>query len=214
MAAGEILFSQKGCDSCHTPPTFSDSGTGSNVHDIGTIQTGSGMRLSGALPGIDTPSLLGAGSTAPYLHNGSAATLEQAIEKHVAIATTAAERIELASYVRSLSGREHNLSQRGVVSGTPVLSNVGAPAVTIDSLDDQVRVPHSSAIAVGQSDFSVSFWMKLHEGPRGVWRSIMHKGNGVFDRTFALWLTPNSDQIHMASALHKTTTPTLIRLLS
>jgi cytochrome c peroxidase len=44
-------------------------------HDVGTITAASGTRLGEALDGFDTPSLRGVWRTAPYLHDGSAATL-------------------------------------------------------------------------------------------------------------------------------------------
>ena len=47
------------------------------LHDVGTLTAGSGMRLGGALPGLDTPGLRGLWATAPYLHDGSAATLRE-----------------------------------------------------------------------------------------------------------------------------------------
>ncbi len=44
--------------------------------DVGTLRTTSGQRLGAALTGIDTPTLLGVWDTAPYFHDGSAATLD------------------------------------------------------------------------------------------------------------------------------------------
>jgi cytochrome c peroxidase len=37
------------------------------------------MRLGGALTGLDTPTLRGLWRTAPYLHDGSAATLREVL---------------------------------------------------------------------------------------------------------------------------------------
>ena len=51
-------------------------------HDIGTLTQASGMRLGAPLDGLDTPSLLGIYGTAPYLHDGSAQSLEEAVLKH------------------------------------------------------------------------------------------------------------------------------------
>ncbi len=45
----------------------------------GTLGAGSGQRLGGVLPGIDTPTLLYLWRTAPYLHDGSAATLRDVL---------------------------------------------------------------------------------------------------------------------------------------
>ena len=46
------------------------------LHDVGTLRTTSGSRLGGPLTGIDTPTLIGVWETAPYFHDGSAATLD------------------------------------------------------------------------------------------------------------------------------------------
>lgn len=48
-------------------------------HDVGTIGPGSGQRLGGPLDGFDTPTLLGLWDTAPYLHDGSAATVKDVL---------------------------------------------------------------------------------------------------------------------------------------
>lgn len=75
--AGALVFSAEGCPACHTSGAFTDSLVGpGNLHDVGTGRTTSGGRLGGVLPGIDTPTLLGLWETGPYLHDGSAETLE------------------------------------------------------------------------------------------------------------------------------------------
>ncbi|NJL19119.1 MAG: hypothetical protein HC901_02135 [Bdellovibrionaceae bacterium] len=64
------------CASCHNPATdFTDSATGAR-HNVGTIKASSGKRLGGTLDGIDSPTLLGVHASAPYFHDGSAATLD------------------------------------------------------------------------------------------------------------------------------------------
>jgi hypothetical protein len=76
--AGRALFLAEGCASCHGGPELTDSSSGSGtLHDVGTLRTTSGSRLGGPLTGIDTPSLRGIWDTAPYFHDGSAATLDQ-----------------------------------------------------------------------------------------------------------------------------------------
>jgi DNA-binding beta-propeller fold protein YncE len=73
--AGQQLFNGTAqCNSCHAGPDFSDSATGV-LHDVGTIKKTSGRRLGAPLTGLDTPTLKGVWDTAPYLHDGSAATL-------------------------------------------------------------------------------------------------------------------------------------------
>jgi len=78
---GQAIFEDPavGCAVCHTGDGFTDSGWSSPgvpiLHDVGTLTAQSGMRIHGPLDGLDTPGLRGLHATAPYLHDGSAATL-------------------------------------------------------------------------------------------------------------------------------------------
>lgn len=64
----DIFFSaQTGCASCHLPPLYTDR----MRHDVGTGTSS----LENKGHRFDTPSLRGIYKTAPYLHDGSAATL-------------------------------------------------------------------------------------------------------------------------------------------
>ena len=113
--AGEAVFVAAGCAECHPGPTFTDSVfTEPGVpllHDVGTLGPGSGQRLGGELPGIDTPTLLGMWDGAPFLHDGSAATLEDVLARASDIhgdvtALTPDETEDLVRYLLSLDGRE------------------------------------------------------------------------------------------------------------
>jgi CxxC motif-containing protein (DUF1111 family) len=120
--AGERVFSAIGCAACHVPvlvtapasnplfdrrpaPLFSDL----LLHDIGT---GDGIAQASARPGeIRTPALWGLRFRRPLLHDGSAATIEEAIERHrneAALARRGAaslgegDRRRLLAFLRSL----------------------------------------------------------------------------------------------------------------
>ncbi len=73
---GQVVFHRADvvCATCHVPPLFTDL----RVHDIGTGD-GPGELLG---PGFDTPSLRGVWHTAPYLHDGRAATLREVLGTH------------------------------------------------------------------------------------------------------------------------------------
>jgi len=71
---GAAHFTSKGCATCHSGTNFTDSAL-NLFHDVGTIRANSGKRMGVTLTGFDTPTLRGLWSTAPYLHNGAAATL-------------------------------------------------------------------------------------------------------------------------------------------
>ena len=82
LAGAEIFHSEAtGCGDCHTGKQFTDSRLVEPflLHDVGTIHPSSGGRLGGELDGIDTPTLKGVWSTAPYLHDGSAATVRDVL---------------------------------------------------------------------------------------------------------------------------------------
>ena len=99
---GKELFSSKGCVACHSGKYFTDSAP--NVrHDIGTIKASTGKRLNKTLDGLNTPTLLGVWQTAPYLHDGSAKTLEDAIRANNTTTTLTNNEIKhLANYLRQL----------------------------------------------------------------------------------------------------------------
>ena len=92
-SAGESVFTAIGCANCHVPalstgananpllhrqpvPLYSDL----LLHDVGT---GDGIRQAAAEPGeIRTPALWGLRFRRPLLHDGSAATTDEAIARH------------------------------------------------------------------------------------------------------------------------------------
>ena len=102
---GAAAFDAAGCGDCHPAPLYTDSNLADFTrHDVGTLSEASGQRLGdGPLDGLDTPTLLGAWATAPYLHDGSAATVEQAIEAHTALDPLGPDTVALlADFVRGL----------------------------------------------------------------------------------------------------------------
>jgi CxxC motif-containing protein (DUF1111 family) len=119
---GEQVFHAVGCAACHVPtlqtaasrhplfdrrsvPLFSDL----LLHDVGT---GDNIPQASARPEeIRTPSLWGLAARRPFLHDGSASTVEEAIERHRqeadtsrrrAAALPAAQRAALLAFLGSL----------------------------------------------------------------------------------------------------------------
>ncbi len=100
VVRGKTLFEGKAkCSACHQGLTLSDPLT----HEVGTkIDSDIADRF-------DTPSLRGVGRTAPYLHHGQAATLEEVFSKFnarqrhgAAHLLTPAEMTDLLTFLRSL----------------------------------------------------------------------------------------------------------------
>jgi PKD repeat protein len=115
---GRAIFEsvEAGCAACHAGARLTDSallGPGMvRLHDVGTLTAASGMRLGGALEGLDTPTLHGLFRSAPYLHDGSAATLREVLvdrnaeDRHgVTSALSAAQIDDLVAYLLCLDGR-------------------------------------------------------------------------------------------------------------
>lgn len=84
---GEVIFSTLMCDRCHVPTLQSTLGpvnayTNLLLHDVMPANY-RGMEEPGAPAGFfRTPPLWGIGETAPYMHDGRAEDLVQAIEHH------------------------------------------------------------------------------------------------------------------------------------
>jgi CxxC motif-containing protein (DUF1111 family) len=105
--AGKELFHRVGCAECHTPDLGSVEGIYSDLllHRMGEKLVGNGSygelppprpdHTPGGGPHPDewrTPPLWGVADSAPYLHDGRAATLEEAIRLHAGQGERAAER--------------------------------------------------------------------------------------------------------------------------
>ena len=104
-AEGKSLFAARGCLGCHGGPDF--SGTDGQLHDIGTLKPSSGSRLGSSLAGIDTPTLRDAWSANAFLHDGSAATVAQAIAAHTTLgAFDSGDLARLSAYVMQIGSDE------------------------------------------------------------------------------------------------------------
>jgi len=160
---GEAIFTARDCGRCHSGRNFTDSQVGTVVafppafppaagtvvlHNVGTIKSTSGQRLSATLQGIDTPTLKGVWQTAPYFHDGSAPTLMDVLADasrtthfgfNPLTVLTAAERADLVEYLMEID----ELDAPATNSLTP------APSVTINSVS--TGKPYSTALAVNDS---------------------------------------------------------------
>ena len=106
-SAGKAVFDAKNCASCHAGTAMTSSADAAALRDVGTIRPASGMRLGALLTGIDVPTLRDLWSSAPYLHDGSAATLADAVTAHRSGANpmftfVASELDDLVEYLKQL----------------------------------------------------------------------------------------------------------------
>jgi cytochrome c peroxidase len=70
VTRGKKLFDAEGCRTCHDGAHYTDNET---------------HKFAGTLEKSDTPSLKGVGASAPYFHDGSAATLEALLRDRGAV---------------------------------------------------------------------------------------------------------------------------------
>lgn len=103
--AGRAVFQAQGCDGCHGGAAFSYSGS-AVLRDVGTVKPTSGARLGGPLTGFDPPTLRDVWATAPYLHDGSAPTLADAVRAHQGVAIADADLANLVEYLRQIGSEE------------------------------------------------------------------------------------------------------------
>lgn len=136
------------CASCHGGASFTDSAAG-NLRDIGTIKPTSGQRLGASLTGIDTPTLRDVWSTAPYLHDGSAATIPDAVRAHKGLFLSEAQVNDVSAYVAQIGREETSAPAPEVgVSNLVVLD-------TANSADWSVR----SNLQVGDVQYGDRGWL-------------------------------------------------------
>jgi YVTN family beta-propeller protein len=129
--AGRQVFERAGCGACHSGPNLTNSPAGA-LFDVGTFLPTSGKRLGGPLMGIDTPTLKGLWQTAPYLHDGRAATLLEIFTKYnpgdklgVTSNLTPTELGQLVAYLQELDDVPEAPSTGGPAPGGGAAGTTG-----------------------------------------------------------------------------------------
>lgn len=105
-----LFAGSAGCAACHAGPAFSDDAAHvSLVRSRAAPRGPDDGRPGGPPDAFRTPGLRAAAATAPYLHDGSAARLCDAVRPHAAdpghaaAAPTAGERSDIVAFLRTLS---------------------------------------------------------------------------------------------------------------
>ena len=142
--AGKAVFVSAGCSQCHAGTAFTESGS-VTLRNIGTIKPSSGKRLDGPLTGIDTPTLRDAWASAPYLHDGSAATLADAVSAHSGISLSAGDLSKVVAYVEQIGSQETSAPGNDSVAPTvppnfAATLSAGKPKLTWGASSDNVAV--------------------------------------------------------------------------
>jgi YVTN family beta-propeller protein len=122
-AAGRVVFQGLDCRQCHSGSNLTDT----SMHNVGTIKASSGQRLGQTLTGIETPTLKGVWATAPYLHDGSAATLADVFEQGASDSPHGVVRslneTDQANLIAFLLQIDENVCQDGPITPPPPPGN-------------------------------------------------------------------------------------------
>lgn len=100
------MFQAQNCARCHSGLPFTASADATQLKNVGTLKPSSGKRLGGALPGIDVPTLRDVWATGPFLHDGSAPTLADAVKAHNGTTLDAGNLANLTEYLRQIGAEE------------------------------------------------------------------------------------------------------------
>jgi YVTN family beta-propeller protein len=116
--AGKAVFANANCASCHGGAAFTISADASSMRNVGTLRTSSGQRLGATLTGLDVPTLRDVWATGPYLHDGRAATLADAVQAHAGNTVAGADLANLAAYLQQI-GVDEPAPATGTGTTTP-----------------------------------------------------------------------------------------------
>ena len=177
--AGKAIFDQAGCASCHSGSGYTDSPQG-YAHDVGTLGAGSGNRLTGTLAGLDTPTLRDLSQTAPYLHDGSAESLNELFgtsDSHGQTANlTETEVNQLVAYLLQIDGNSPDAPASPVQLGLQGLDNGTLIKTDVFALQLDSNLPDVSFVEyfvdgqpVGES-WSAPFAVDWAPGEPGLYR--------------------------------------------
>jgi YVTN family beta-propeller protein len=193
--AGREVFRTANCAECHSGAGFTNSAA-NNLRNIGTIKPSSGQRLGGTLTGLDTPTLRSIWSTAPYLHDGSAATLSAAVTAHQGVTLNPTDLNNLTAYLSQIDDAE---ATAPVPSGGG--SGPGLRAEFFDGVTLGLNGGVQAAPLLTRTDASIDFdWASGAPAP-GVPIdnfSIRWSGSLIADysETYTVWV-PADDGVRM-----------------
>jgi large repetitive protein len=179
--AGRTVFAAQ-CATCHGGSAFTSSRLGA-LDNIGTIKPSSGNRLGAALTGIDPPTLRDAWRTAPYLHDGSAATIAAAISAHNNVTLNPTQLAQVAAFVVQIGSEEPAVasSASGGLQGS-YFNNVtlsGTPALVRTETIDFDWATGSPGAGVAIDNFSARWDGSVRAGATGAYRFQTVSDDGV-----------------------------------
>ncbi len=104
-AEGEVLFEEYGCAECHPAPLYTDL----KLHKSPILGEDGGWENRE----FATPTLVEVWRSAPYMYNGSAKTIEEAVRHFVPEGTSDEDVAKIAEFVRSIGveGEDYGVEQ-------------------------------------------------------------------------------------------------------
>ncbi len=202
---GQIVFDQQNCAACHSYPALTNSTSGQR-HDTGTITAASGSRLGATLDGFDTPSLYGLAASAPYLHDGSATTIESAIDAHSAAQLAPAELADLANFLRELPQIDSTDDTTSVRLSTTLESGVWRQiAIPADTYGLTIRQIFGASLP--QESYGNNWTLFGFNAENGTYRSmlldeVLESGRGYW----VIQFTDTDVTISLPTGLNRTQT--------
>ncbi|HEV7914217.1 MAG TPA: PA14 domain-containing protein [Albitalea sp.] len=181
---GKALFASLNCASCHSGTAFSGSGD-NTLSAIGTVKPASGKRLWGPLAGIDVPTLRDVWASAPYLHDGSAATLEAAVRAHNGVSVGDADLAKLVSFLREIGGDEAPAvasASNGTGLSGAYFNNItvtGSPVLARTEAVDFNWGTAAPGTGVGVDNFSVRWSGSVRAPSTGTYRFQTESDDGI-----------------------------------
>ena len=101
-----------------------------------------------------------------------------------------------ATTVPDLSGRGLTLTLTG--PATTTAGPGGRRALVVDpTVGAAAPAGLGPRIGADGADYAVAFWINVGANGTGAWRSVMHRGASDAERTFAIWLAPNDNTLHV-----------------
>jgi len=201
--AGKAVF-QAQCLACHGGSAFGSSSANSSLQNIGTLKPSSGQRLGGTLSGIDPPTLRDVWATAPYLHDGSAATLSAAVGAHTNIGLTATQLAQVVAYVGQIGSEEGDPSPTSQGLAAQYFNNTtlsGSAALSRTEAVDFSWGSSSPGAGVNADNFSVRWSGQVKATSAGTYTFQTESDDGV-----RLWV--NGQQVVNNWTDHGPTTDT------
>ncbi len=211
--AGKQVFESKNCISCHASPNLTNSLDGASLRNIGTIKPASGKRLNGTLSGIDVPTLKDVWQTAPYLHDGSAKSIEDALNAHDGIAIDSTEMQNLVRFILEI--KTDTISQAPNVLPTvnltaPITNTaftlgnaITLSATAADSDGTVARVDFYDGLTLVGSDATAPYSVTLNNAALGAhsYTAVAVDNSGAQATSAAVSITVNSATPNPTTAL-------------